>query len=172
MLWLVDRYTLTDNTESNFIVCPQTFLIRFFALLIPSIFIPFLVTTLHTANILVEHEKNPKQSLERFNDIVNPIAWQSRLDAAVYAHILVTGIRDKDVAQLTSYLTWALKRIKHKPRIILYQNSLLVLKALNQTEAHRLLLDEAKRTYPQNVDWQDSVFQPNKNTLLKGVTVN
>ncbi len=141
-----------------------TFLIRFFALLIPSIFIPFLVTTLHTADILVEHEKNPKNSLERFNDIINPIAWQSRLDAAIYAHILVIGIRDKDVAQLKSYVTWALKRIRHKPRVILYQNSLLVLKALGQIKAHSLLLDEAKRTYPQQINWKSEILQPDKST--------
>jgi O-antigen ligase len=163
MLWLVDRYSLgdsalTENKSYPFIDCPQTFLIRFFALLIPSIFIPFLVTTLHTANILVEHEKNPKKSLERFNDIVNPIAWQSRLDAAVYAHILVSGIRDKDVTKLKIYVTWALKRIRHQPRVILYQNCLLVLKALEQTEAYLLLLEEAKRTYPQQINWKSDIF--------------
>ncbi|KGJ94305.1 PglL family O-oligosaccharyltransferase [Colwellia psychrerythraea] len=163
MLWLVDRYSLgdsalTENKSYPFIDCPQTFLIRFFALLIPSIFIPFLVTTLHTANILVEHEKNPKKSLERFNDIVNPIAWQSRLDAAVYAHILVSGIRDKDATKLKIYVTWALKRIRHQPRVILYQNCLLVLKALEQTEAYLLLLEEAKRSYPQQINWKSDIF--------------
>lgn len=162
MLWLLDRYSLTENAEHNFIACPQGFLIRFFALLIPSIFIPFLVTTLHTANILVEHEKNPKKSLERFNDIINPIAWQSRLDAAVYAHILVSGIRDKDVTKLKIYVTWALKRIRHQPRVILYQNCLLVLKALEQTEAYLLLLEEAKRTYPQQINWKSDIFHTDK----------
>jgi len=158
MLWLVDLYALAETKEHNFIACPQTFLIRFFALLIPSIFIPFLVTTLHTADIIVEHEKNPKKSLERFNDIVNPIAWQSRLDAAVYAHILVSGIRDKDVTKLKSYVTWALKRIRHQPRVILYQNCLLVLKALGKTEAYLLLLEEAKRTYPQQINWKSDIL--------------
>jgi len=162
MLWLVDRYTLTDNTESNFIVCPQTFLIRFFALLIPSIFIPFLLTSLHTAHILVEHEKNPKNSLERFNEIINPIAWQSRLDAAVYSHILISGLREKNSHKLDLYLHWVLKRIKHKPRITLYSNALLVLKILNRSKQYQLLLKEAKRTYPQKPEWLDSVLQPTK----------
>ncbi|PKG85258.1 hypothetical protein CXF85_06600 [Colwellia sp. 75C3] len=164
MLWVMDNYSLSDDALSedeqhHFVNCPQTFLLRFFALLIPSIFIPFLVTTLHTANILVEHEKSPQKSLERFNDIINPIAWQSRLDAAVHAHILVIGIRDKDVSKLKAYVSWALKRIKHKPRLILYQNTLLVLKALEQTEAHQLLLEEAKRTYPQEINWKSDILQ-------------
>jgi len=166
MLWLVDIYALAENKEHAFITCPQTFLVRFFALLIPSIFIPFLLTTLHTADLLVEHEKSPTspQALERFSDIINPIAWQSRLDAAVYAHILVAGIREKDVGKLKSYLTWALKRIRHKPRVTLYQNSLLVLKALGQKKAHSLLLGEAKRTYPQQISWKSEILQTDKST--------
>lgn len=162
MLWLIDRYALPEDKEHAYVTCPQTFLIRFLALLIPVIFIPFLFTTLHTANILVEHEKNPTspQALERLSDIINPIAWQSRLDAAVYAHILINGLRDKDIDKLEHYLAWALKRIKHKPRQSLYENSLLVFKALGRDEAYNLLLIEAKTTFPQHVNWQSSVLQP------------
>ncbi|WP_033082532.1 PglL family O-oligosaccharyltransferase [Colwellia psychrerythraea] len=164
LLWLVDRYALAESEEHKFVNCPQTFLIRFFAILIPTIFIPFLVTTIQTANILVEHEKHATdpRALERLNEIINPIAWKSRLDAAVYAHILISGVRDKDVVKLKSYLDWALKRIRHKPRAVLYVNTLLVLKALNQTQAYQLLLKEARRTYPQKVDWQDSILEAKK----------
>lgn len=164
MLWLVDIYALAENKEFNFITCPQTFLMRFFALLIPAIFIPFLVTTLHTANILVAHEKDitSSESLKHLNDIINPIAWQSRLDAAVYSHILISGLREKDVSKLELYLDWVLRRIKHKPRTSLYSNALLVLKTLNRTKQYQLLLKEAKRTYPQKPEWQDSVLQPRK----------
>jgi len=167
MLWLVDRIALTEDGKHRFVACPQTFLIRFFAILIPSIFIPFLLTTFHTANILVEHEKNPTspEALERLNDIINPIAWQSRLDAAVYAHILIKGIRDKDITKLRNYLSWALKRIQHKPRPILYKNCLQILKALNQQEAYRILLQEAQRTYPQEKSWHDSIL-PEFNKVL------
>lgn len=154
MLWVLDRYVLTDNTKFAFLECKPTFLIRFFALLIPIIFIPFLVTTLQTAQILVEHEKNPTKSLERFNDIINPIAWQSRLDAAVYAHIFVAAIHNKDISKLRIYLNWALKRIRHKPRIILYQNCLQILKILKQDVTYQIVLTEARRTYPQKTDWE------------------
>jgi O-antigen polymerase len=161
MLWLVDRYNLAENAESTFIACPQTFLIRFFALLIPSIFIPFLLTSLHTANILVAYEKNTDnlQSLERLNDIVNPIAWQNRLDAAVYSHILISGLREKNIRKLELYLHWALKRIKHKPRATLYSNTLLVLKILNRPAQYKLLIEEARLTYPQKTEWRDSSLQ-------------
>ncbi|MFQ3313264.1 MAG: O-antigen polymerase [Colwellia sp.] len=164
MLWLVDRFALDKDQEHYYVSCPQTFLIRFFALLIPAIFLPFLVTTLHTAKILVEHEKNPAsvQALERLSDIINPIAWQSRLDAAVYSHILIDGIHNTDIVKLKSYLVWAVKRLEHQPRPSLYKNSLLILKALNQEEGYQLLLQEAKRTYPQETSWHDSILSVDK----------
>jgi len=154
MLWVLDQFALDDNAEHISLSCQPTFLIRFVALLIPAIFLPFLATTLHTAHIIVKHKKNPQKSLTRFNDIINPIAWQSRLDATIYTQILVIGLRDHDISKLENYLTWALKRIKHKPRITLYQNCLLVLKALGKTEKYLLLLNEAKQTYPQHSHWE------------------
>jgi len=162
MLWLVDKYALAEDEQHSFIACPQTFLIRFFALLIPAIFVPFLLTTLQTANILVEYEKDPSspKALKRLNNIINPIAWQSRLDAAVYAHILISGIRQRDDNKLEKYLSWSLKRIKHKPRQSLYENSLLVLKVLGRNEPYQLLLNEAERSYPQHTNWQNSILQP------------
>ena len=164
MLWLVDRYTLADNAESTFIACPQTFLIRFVALFIPTIFVPFLLTSLHTAHILVAHEKNPTnpKTFERLSNIVNPIAWLGRLDAAVYSHTLIKGLNDKDVNKLEKYLTWALKRLKHTPRESLYENSLLVLKILGRNEAYKLLLEEAEITFPQHLNWHSSILQENK----------
>jgi len=155
MLWVLDRFALADNEEHISVDCQPTFLIRFLALLIPSIFIPFLVTTLQTANILVEHEKSTNKSLERFNDIINPIAWQSRLDAAVYAHILVTGLRERNINKLERYLSWALKRMKHKPRISLYRNCLVALKKLKKDIQYKKLLLEARATYPQSKAWDE-----------------
>lgn len=164
MLWLVDRFALSDDESNRSIAISKTFLFRFIALLIPLIFIPFMLTALHTAHILVEHEKNPtsQQALESLSDIINPIAWQSRLDAAVYAHILIDGIRNKDIDKLKSYLIWAIKRLKHQPRPSLYRNSLLILKALNQEQGYQLLLQEAKRTYPQEDDWHNSILSQDK----------
>ena len=164
MLWLVDRFALSDDESNRSIAISKTFLFRFIALLVPLIFIPFMFTALHTAHILVEHEKNPtsKQALESLSDIINPIAWQSRLDAAVYAHILIDGIRNKDIDKLKSYLIWAIKRLKHQPRPSLYRNSLLILKALNQEQGYQLLLQEAKRTYPQEDNWHNSILSQDK----------
>ncbi|TYK67148.1 PglL family O-oligosaccharyltransferase [Colwellia echini] len=161
LVWISDKYAMQSKTKISSISCNKTFLIRFFAILIPAIFVPFMITAQHTAHILVEHEKdltNPT-AFARLNNIINPIAWQSRLDAAVYAHILISGLQEKDNEKLTSYLNWALKRIKHKPRPILYRNVLLVLKKINRTEQYQVVLAEAKHTYPQESDWKNSPLQ-------------
>ncbi|MBL4765547.1 MAG: O-antigen ligase C-terminal domain-containing protein [Colwellia sp.] len=155
ILWLTD----TENSKNSlFINCTKTFLIRFIALLIPAIFIPFLATSLHTANILVEHEKSGYQSIEKLNEIINPIAWQNRLDAAVYAHILVSGLLEKNSEKLELYVAWAQQRIKYLPRDSVYANLLLALKILNKDTEHQQVLREAKQTYPQRENWQSNVY--------------
>ena len=157
ILWLTD----TENSKNSLSInCTNTFLIRFIALLIPAIFIPFLATSLHTANILVEHEKNGYKSMEELGDIINPIAWQNRLDTAVYAHILVSGLTERDSDKLESYIDWGLQRIKHMPRENIYANLLLALSILNKDVEHQQLLMEARRTYPQREHWKISVLSP------------
>ncbi|MBU2870303.1 PglL family O-oligosaccharyltransferase [Colwellia sp. E2M01] len=151
LLWVIDQYTINTKNKINIIPCQKTFLIRFLALLIPAIFVPFMVTAQHTAYILVEYEKNLTDpvALKRLNNIVNPIAWQNRLDAAVYAHILISGLHERDNEKLTSYLDWVIDRIQYKPRPILYRKALLVANILDKEELFDRLLNEAQRTYPQ-----------------------
>jgi O-antigen polymerase len=169
MLWLLDSFALVNNSTHRSIACDKTFFIRFFALLIPSIFVPFLLTSLHTANILVEYEKDPTDSekFRQLSKLINPIAWQSRLDAAVYAHIFIQGLRDNDEEQLQTYLAWALKRIRHKPRVVLYKNCLQVLKALAKEQAYQSLLAEAKRTYPQEKHWRETILEKEQHLKTK-----
>ncbi len=164
VLWLTDRYANIAYLESKeyshwlSVNCSKTFLIRFFALLIPMVFIPFLATSMHTASILVEHEKNGYRSIDKLKDIINPIAWQSRLDASVYAHILISGLKEKNINKLERYITWGLKRIQHKPRVSVYSNVLLALKISNRDKEYTLLLAQAKQTYPQHGDWSKNIL--------------
>lgn len=159
ILWLTDTENSKDSLSIN---CTNTFLIRFIALLIPIIFIPFLTTSLHTANILVEHEKNGYQSIGKLNNIINPIAWQNRLDAAVYAHILVSGLTNKNNEKLEKYITWAQQRIKYLPRERVYSNLLLAFRVLNRNSEYQQLLIEAKKTYPHRDNWRKNILSPKK----------
>jgi O-antigen polymerase len=154
LLWLMDSYAVKQGEHFNAIECAKTFFLRFWAVFLPLIFLPFLLTTLHTGNILVKTQQNPDYSIAHLTDIVNPVAWKGYVDFIAYTHIFRDGLRTKNPQQLTRYLDWSLKCLRHKPRIELYENSLLVLKTLNKTTTYNKLLVEAKQTYPQKKSWQ------------------
>jgi O-antigen polymerase len=153
LLWFTDMHSNSDKSEFRL---DKTFLLRFLAVLTSVIFVPFLVTTLHTGMIIVDHEKNGYQNLEKLTDIVNPIAWQTRLDGNIYAHTLIAGLRKEKLPMLQRYVNWGLKRVKHTPRSSIYSNTLLSLDKLQQKlEYHRVLL-EAKKTYPLIKKWGEN----------------
>jgi O-antigen polymerase len=159
ILWLTD----TENSKNTLSIrCTNTFLIRFMGLLIPVIFVPFLTTSLHTANILVDHEKSGGQSIEKLNNIINPIAWQNRLDDAVYSHVLVSGLTERNREKLELYIAWGIERIKYLPRESTYANLLLTLRILNKDVEHQQLLIEAKQTYPQRENWHNDKLSPKR----------
>ncbi|MBA6232097.1 MULTISPECIES: PglL family O-oligosaccharyltransferase [unclassified Colwellia] len=150
LLWFTDMHSNSDKSESRL---DNFFLLRFLSILFPIIFLPFLITTLHTGNIVVEHEKHGYQNIERLLDIENPIAWQSRLDKNIYGHTLVAGLREKSPQALQRYINWGLGRVRHAPRKSIYSNILLCLGILKQEVAYQRVLKEAKLTYPLVEDW-------------------
>jgi O-antigen polymerase len=150
LLWFTDMHSNSDKSEFRL---DKTFLLRFFAVLLAVIFLPFFATTLHTGNIVVEHEKHDYQNIERLLDIENPIAWQSRLDKNIYGHTLVAGLREKSPQALQRYINWGLGRVRHAPRESIYSNILLCLGILKQEVAYQRVLKEAKLTYPLVKDW-------------------
>jgi O-antigen polymerase len=155
LLWFTDMQCKNDKTV---ILFNKTFLLRFLAILTSAIFLPFLVTTLHTGIIIVAHEKNGYQHLDSFKNIVNPIVWQKQLDINVYAYILISALKEKDPIKLERYITWGLYELKHSPRPSLYSNTLLALSVLGDQTRYQQLLVEAKNTYPLQVNWKKSAL--------------
>lgn len=150
ILWITDSEN-PQNIKS--IQCDKTFLIRFITLLSLIIFIPFFITTLHTANVLATYQKNGYKNIDKLKGIINPVAWKTHLDVIVYSNIFATALKEQDSEKLTLYINWGLKRIAYKPRQTLYSNVLTAMKILNRKEDYDALLAEAKRTYPQHETW-------------------
>lgn len=159
LLWYTDTYSESKKIQY---ALNNTFLLRFIAILLPVIFVPFLVTTLHTANIIVEHEKHRYQNVERLLDIVNPIAWQDRLDVHIYARTLVMGLREKNPKAIQRYINWGLKRVRYAPRRSVYSNILLCLNILQQNEEYQRVLKEAQQTYPLVKEWGRNIVHEEK----------
>jgi O-antigen polymerase len=156
LLWFTDMHSNSDKSEFRL---DKTFLLRFLAVLTSVIFVPFLVTTLHTANIVVKHEKYGYQHLDSLNNIVNPIVWQRKIDSIIYSHLLIAGIREKKVRNLKLYIKWGKRRIKHSPRATIYNNLLLASLISETNKGYKSLLLEAQRTYPLILDWPSRVTQ-------------
>ncbi|MFT5296124.1 MAG: O-antigen polymerase [Colwellia sp.] len=156
LLWFTDIKSSSDKNKISF---DKIFLLRFIAVLLPVIFLPFLVTTLHTGNIIVEHEKNGYRHIERLLDIENPIAWQSRLDKSIFGHTLVAGLREQSPEALQRYIHWGLTRVRHAPRSSVYSNILLCLSILKQEKEYQRVLKEAKLTYPLVEEWGINILK-------------
>jgi O-antigen polymerase len=154
LLWFTDIQSSSDKNKISF---DKTFLLRFFAVLLPVIFLPFLVTTLQTGLIITAHEKNGHQDIKSFEKIHNPLAWQSRFDANIYSNLLITGIKDKNTDKLQQYIDWGLIRVRFKPRPSVYSNVLLCLRILGKSEQYKKVLSEAKNTFPLIDSWGENL---------------
>jgi len=155
LLWFTDIKGTRNGLELFF---DNPFLLRFAAILASSIFVPFLLTTLHTGMIIVGHEKNGYQDLGSFKNIINPIVWQKQLDVNVYAYVLISGLKEKEPKKLEKYITWGLEEIRHRPRISLYSNILLALQVLGDKSRYKQLLIKAKKTYPLITNWKKTTL--------------
>jgi O-antigen polymerase len=154
LLWFTDIQSSSDKNKISF---DRTFLLRFFAVLLPVIFLPFLVTTLQTGLIITTHEKNGHPDIKSFEKINNPLGWQSRFDANIYTHLLITGIKEKNTNKLQQYVDWGLIRVRFKPRPSVYSNVLLCLKILGKSEQYKEVLSEAKNTFPLIDSWGENL---------------
>jgi O-antigen polymerase len=154
LLWFTDIQSSGDKNKISF---NKTFLLRFFAVLLPVIFLPFLVTTLQTGLIITAYEKNSHQAIKSFQKINNPLAWQSRFDANIYSHLLITGIKEKNTGKLQQFIDWGLIRVRFKPRPSVYSNVLLCLRILEKLEQYQEVLSEAKNTFPLIDNWGENL---------------
>jgi O-antigen polymerase len=150
LLWFTDMHSNSDKSEFRLV---KTFLLRFLAVLTSVIFVPFFLTTLHTADIVVKHEKQQKNNIESFQRIINPITWQSKIDLHIFNAILLAGAQKKDKEKLKLYAKWGQQRLKHRPRVSIYNNTLLCLKLLEREDEYQQLIIEAKKTFPLIPDW-------------------
>ena len=160
LLWYTDKQS--DSKKYSVVIKP-TFLLRFFAIFLPVIFVPFFLTSLHTGYLITQHEKNGYKRIDLLTEIINPLPWRERLESNTYTHILLAGLKDKKPEQLQLYVDWGLKRIKHQPRTMLYSNILLCLRILGKDVEFQQLLVEAKQTFPLKQGWGEYFLSPKSN---------
>lgn len=128
--------------------CRPWLLLRFMAIAIPLIVIPFMLTALHTAWVVTKYERGGYKQPALLLDIVNPMAWLTRVEFDVNAVRLMVGLQANNKAELEAYLDWGQDFVRHTPRANIYANMVIALNALGRTAEADNLRASALMLYP------------------------
>lgn len=123
-------------------------LLRFMAIAILLIVIPFMLTAMHTAWVVTKYERGGYKQPALLLDIVNPMAWLTRVEFDVNAVRLMVGLQANNQAELEAYLDWGQAFVRHTPRANIYANMVIALNALGRTAEADNLRASALMLYP------------------------
>ncbi len=123
-------------------------LLRFTAIAIPLLVVPFMLTALHTAWVVTKYERGGYKEPTLLLDVINPMAWLTRVEFDVNSVRLTVGLQSNNKAELEAYLDWGQAFVRHTPRANIYANMVIALDALGRKEEARALRSEALALYP------------------------
>ncbi|HDZ8878548.1 TPA: O-antigen ligase C-terminal domain-containing protein [Aeromonas dhakensis] len=123
-------------------------LLRFTAIAIPLLVVPFMLTALHTAWVVTKYERGGYKEPTLLLDVINPMAWLTRVEFDVNSVRLTVGLQSNNKAELEAYLEWGQAFVRHTPRANIYANMVIALDALGRKEEARVLRREALALYP------------------------
>lgn len=126
------------------------FLLRFMAVTIPLLVVPFMLTALHTAWVVTKYERGGYKEPTLLLDIVNPMAWLTRVEFDVNSVRLMVGLQTNNKAELEAYLEWGQAFVRHTPRANIYANMVVALNALGRTDEANTMRREALQLYPDD----------------------
>ncbi|MGQ4655818.1 Wzy polymerase domain-containing protein [Aeromonas enteropelogenes] len=126
------------------------FLLRFMAVTIPLLVVPFMLTALHTAWVVTKYERGGYKEPTLLLDIVNPMAWLTRVEFDVNSVRLMVGLQTNNKAELEAYLEWGQAFVRHTPRANIYANMVVALNALGRTDQANTMRREALQLYPDD----------------------
>lgn len=128
--------------------CRPWLLLRFMAIAIPVVVVPFMLTAIHTAWVVTKYERGGYKEPTLLLDIVNPMAWLTRVEFDVNSVRLMVGLQTHNKGELEAYLEWGKEFVRHTPRANIYANMVIALNALGRTEEANALRSEALVLYP------------------------
>ncbi len=129
-------------------VCRPWLLLRFAAIAIPLVVVPFMLTAIHTAWVVTKYERGGYKEPALLLRVVNPMAWLTRVEFDVNAVRLAVGLRANNQTELEAYLDWGQEFVRHTPRANIYANMVIALNALGRHEEADRLRAEALVLYP------------------------
>ncbi|MGY3968590.1 PglL family O-oligosaccharyltransferase [Aeromonas enteropelogenes] len=145
----VNVATRSETTWWEWVYRPW-FLLRFVAITIPLLVVPFMLTALHTAWVVTKYERGGYKEPTLLLDIVNPMAWLTRVEFDVNSVRLMVGLQTNNKAELEAYLEWGQAFVQHTPRANIYANMVVALNALGRTDEANTMRREALQLYPDD----------------------
>ena len=128
--------------------CRPWLLLRFMAIAIPLLVVPFMLTAIHTAWVVTKYERGGYKEPTLLLDIVNPMAWLTRVEFDVNSVRLMVGLQTNNKTELEAYLEWGRAFVRHTPRANIYANIVIALNALGRREEANAMRAEALKLYP------------------------
>ena len=132
------------------LACRPWLLLRFMAVTIPLLVVPFMLTALHTAWVVTQYERGGYKEPTQLLDIINPMAWLTRVEFDVNSVRLMVGLQTNNKAELAAYLAWGQAFVSHTPRANIYANMVIALNALGQSQQADAMRAKALQLYPQD----------------------
>uniref|UniRef100_A0A3L0W764 Ligase n=1 Tax=Escherichia coli TaxID=562 RepID=A0A3L0W764_ECOLX len=123
-------------------------LLRFLAIAIPVLVVPFMLTAIHTGWVVTKYERGGYKDPTLLLDVVNPMAWLTRVEFDVNSVRLMVGLQTDNKAELEAYLDWGQVFVRHTPRANIYANMVIALGALGRQEEAQALRTQALMLYP------------------------
>lgn len=161
LVWYIDE-TCGAFSAKGIVVYryPHKLLLRFLAVSIPLFIVPFMLTALHTAWVVTKYERGGYKEPSLLLDIINPMAWLTRVEFDVNAVRLMVGLQTQNKTELEAYLAWGQDFVRHTPRANIYANMVVALNALGRPEEARNLRAEALRWYPKEPLLVEATVKP------------
>ncbi|MFM4817394.1 Wzy polymerase domain-containing protein [Aeromonas veronii] len=128
--------------------CRPWLLLRFMAIAIPLLVVPFMLTAIHTAWVVTKYERGGYKEPTLLLDIINPMAWLTRVEFDVNSVRLMVGLQTNNKTELEAYLEWGQAFVRHTPRANIYANMVIALNALGRREEANAMRAEALKLYP------------------------
>ncbi|TNJ01175.1 PglL family O-oligosaccharyltransferase [Aeromonas veronii] len=146
----IEESNLVSHGRSSWwdMECRPWLLLRFMAIAIPLLVVPFMLTAIHTAWVVTKYERGGYKEPTLLLDIVNPMAWLTRVEFDVNSVRLMVGLQTNNKTELEAYLEWGQAFVRHTPRANIYANMVIALNALGRREEANTMRVEALKLYP------------------------
>lgn len=155
LVWVLDqegRDAVTAGTASDWREqdLQSHVWLRGLALVVPLLVVPFMLTGLHTAKLVTQFEKTGRTDVALLKEIINPVAWFSRVERTAQTLRLIAALESRDTVALEAYLAWARAHVRRTPRARIYANMVMVLELLGRKDQAQALQTAALVFYPEN----------------------